>query len=62
MDRDTKVSTVTPSSDLPLRGQRSKKVKISNYFNCVEIAQEYSLHHPYYVKNMFDPIRDPGVM
>ena len=24
MDRDTKVSTVTPSSDLPLRGQRSK--------------------------------------
>ena len=25
LDRDAKVSTVTPSSDLPLRGQRSKK-------------------------------------
>ena len=24
MDRDTKVSTVTPTSDQPLRGQRSK--------------------------------------
>ena len=32
MDRDAKVSTVTPSSDLPLRGQRSKKVKFQNYF------------------------------
>ena len=30
--RDEKVSTVTPSSDLPLRGQRSKKVKIIKYF------------------------------
>ncbi len=62
MDRETKVSTVTPSSDLSLRGQRSKKVKISNCSNCVEIAQEYSLHNPKYVKNMFDPIRDPGVI
>ena len=32
MDRDAKVSTVTPSSDLPLRGQRSKKVKFQKYF------------------------------
>ncbi len=31
MDRDAKVSTVTSSYDLPLRGQRSKKVKIWNY-------------------------------
>ena len=31
INRDEKVSTVTPSSDLPLRGQRSKKVKISKY-------------------------------
>ncbi len=27
MDRETKLSTVTSSSDLPFRGQRSKKVK-----------------------------------
>ena len=27
MNRDAKVSTATSSSDLPLRGQRSKKVK-----------------------------------
>ena len=29
MDRGAKVSTVTPSSDLPLRGHRSKKGQIS---------------------------------
>ena len=32
MDRDAKVSTVTPLSDLPLRGQRSKKVNFQKYF------------------------------
>ena len=32
MDRGTKVSTVITLPDLPLRGQRSKKVKIINYF------------------------------
>ena len=36
MDREAKVSTVTPSSDLQIRGQRSKRSKlktISNYKN-----------------------------
>ena len=32
MNKYVKVSTVTPSSDLSLRGQRSKPVKISKYF------------------------------
>ena len=32
MDREAKVSTVATSSDLSLRGQRSKKVKIRKYF------------------------------
>ena len=32
MDRGAEVSTVTPLSDLPLRGQRSKKVKFQKYF------------------------------
>ncbi len=32
MDREAKVSTATSSSDLPLRGQRSKKVKMRKYF------------------------------
>ena len=35
MDRDAKVSTETPSSDLPLRGQRSKFEIISNGKNDV---------------------------
>ena len=33
MDRDAKVSTVTPSSDLPLRGQRSKRSNFKNISN-----------------------------
>ena len=41
MDRDEKVSTVTPSYDLPFRGQRSKKVKILNYFK----GQKYKCQH-----------------
>ena len=34
MDRDAKVSTVTPSSDLPLRGQRSKRSNFKIISNC----------------------------
>ena len=34
--RDEKVSTVTPSSDLPLRGQRSKKVKFQKSSTCMD--------------------------
>ena len=33
MVREENVSTVTRSPDLPVRGQRSKKVKISKYLN-----------------------------
>ena len=34
MDRGAQVSTVTPSSDLPLRGQRSKRSNFKIISNC----------------------------
>ena len=40
MDRGAKVSTVTPHTDLLLRGQRSKR---SNYNK--KIVQDYSFKH-----------------
>ena len=42
MDRDEKVSTVTLSADLPLRGQRSKKQKCSDVHVQVQICTKSS--------------------
>ena len=44
MDRDTKLSTVTSSSDLPLRVQRSKKVKTRTISNG-KTNSAYVFHH-----------------
>ena len=64
MDRGAKVSTVTPSSDLPLRGHRSKKGQISKIIDMHGLSSNLIVMIPvtlYVRKNTLNFIRDPGV-